>query len=327
MYSKNVAAARGECGQRGFRLPGCERSERRIDGGLPLFLGDDLRRVLGRNDADVMLGQRHIDQRAAPRAVDPAQDKLRQRGPMAGRARQALRDQPAPHWRQRTQHRRKNGDQQLSDIDAVSGKLGEQQQRERRRESEDAGAEQKLCVAGGGGAGEHTHERSPGLELRSVERGLDARCRVGVEGHHQPPEAPPPPEDPPPPEKPPPPKPPPPPPKPPPPPRSPPPPNPPVPIGMKMTLPPPRLLMRLITNMIKRKMRKGARVSSREASCSARMSVGFGFHSAESVVSAVMMSSTPRVTPPLKSPALNLGAIALDMMMLETASVSVPSRP
>ena len=95
-----------------------------------------------------------------------------------------------------------------------------------------------------------------------------------------------------------------------------------------MTLPPPlRREMREITNMMKRKMRNGASVSSSEASCSARMSVGFGFHSAELVVSAVMMSSTPRVTPPLKSPALNLGAIALEMMMLETASVSVPSRP
>ena len=67
--------------------------------------------------------------------------------------------------------------------------------------------------------------------------------------------------------------------------------------------------------------------SSSVASRSARMSVGLGFHSAESVVRAVMMSSTPRVTPPLKSPALNRGAIALEMMMLETASVSVPSRP
>ena len=85
--------------------------------------------------------------------------------------------------------------------------------------------------------------------------------------------------------------------------------------------------MRLITNMMKRKMRNGASVSSREASCSARISAGFGFHSAESVESVVMMSSTPRVTPPLKSPALKRGAMAFAMMMLEMASVSVPSRP
>ena len=95
-----------------------------------------------------------------------------------------------------------------------------------------------------------------------------------------------------------------------------------------MTLPPPpRRPMRLITNMMNRKMRNGASVSSNDASCSARISVGLGFHSAESVVSAVMMSSTPRATPPLKSPALNRGAIALEMMMLEIASVSVPSSP
>ena len=101
-----------------------------------------------------------------------------------------------------------------------------------------------------------------------------------------------------------------------------------MPIGMKTTLPPPpRRLIRLMTNMMKRKMRNGAIVSSSVASCSARMSVGFGFHSAESVVSAVMMSSTPRVTPPSKSPALKRGAMALAMMMLDTASVSVPSRP
>ncbi len=80
-------------------------------------------------------------------------------------------------------------------------------------------------------------------------------------------------------------------------------------------------------NMMNRKMRNGASASNSEGSCSARVSVGFGFHSAELVVSAVMMSSTPRVTPPLKSPALNRGAMALAMMTLDTASVSVPSRP
>ena len=82
--SENVAAALGEPGQRGFRRPGGERSERLIDGGLPLLVGDVTRRVLGWNDADVMLGQRHVDERAAARAVDPAQRELRQRGSMAG---------------------------------------------------------------------------------------------------------------------------------------------------------------------------------------------------------------------------------------------------
>ena len=67
--------------------------------------------------------------------------------------------------------------------------------------------------------------------------------------------------------------------------------------------------------------------SNSVASFSARMSGFFGFHSAKSVVSVVMMSSTPRVTPPLKSPALKRGAMALAMIRLEIASVSVPSRP
>ena len=40
-----------------------------------------------------------------------------------------------------------------------------------------------------------------------------------------------------------------------------------------------------------------------------------------------MMSSTPRETPPSKSPALKRGATALRMMILEIASVSVPLEP
>src|SRR3954449_331414 len=50
-------------------------------------------------------------------------------------------------------------------------------------------------------------------------------------------------------------------------------------------------------------------------------------HSAASPVSTLMMSSTPRVMPPGKSPARNRGVMALSMMSLETASVSAPSRP
>jgi hypothetical protein len=41
----------------------------------------------------------------------------------------------------------------------------------------------------------------------------------------------------------------------------------------------------------------------------------------------VMMSSTPRSTPPPKSPALKRGAMALAMTIFESASVSVPSSP
>src|SRR5208282_6930647 len=262
-------------------------------------------------------------ERAALRAVDPAQDKLRQRRPVAGRARPALGNEPTPDRRQRADDGGENGDQELSDIDAMGGKLGEQQERQRRRQREDAGAEQKLGVARSGSAGEHADERRASPELRRIEGRPDPRRPGLIEEHHQPPEAPPPPDEPPPPEKPPPN--PPPPPKPPPP-LKPPPPNPPPPIGMKMTLPPVRRAIREKMNMRNRKMRNGAIASSSLPSLSVRASVGLGFHSAESVVSAVMMSSTPRVTPPLKSPALNPGAIALDMMMLETASVSVPSR-
>src|SRR6185437_12974632 len=80
---EKVAAASGEPGQRGFRLAGGERSERFVDGGLPLFVGDSPRRILGRDDADVVLGERDVDERAASRAVDPTQDELRERRSMA----------------------------------------------------------------------------------------------------------------------------------------------------------------------------------------------------------------------------------------------------
>jgi hypothetical protein len=45
------------------------------------------------------------------------------------------------------------------------------------------------------------------------------------------------------------------------------------------------------------------------------------------VVSTVMMSSTPRAMPSPNWPALKRGVIALAMITLESASVSVPSRP
>src|SRR5262252_5967794 len=51
------------------------------------------------------------------------------------------------------------------------------------------------------------------------------------------------------------------------------------------------------------------------------------FHSSASPVSTLMMSSTPRVTPPGTSLARKRGMIEFSMMSLETASVSVPSRP
>src|SRR5215831_1965527 len=51
------------------------------------------------------------------------------------------------------------------------------------------------------------------------------------------------------------------------------------------------------------------------------------FHSSASPLSTLMMSSTPRLTPPGISLARKRGTIAFSMMSLETASVSVPSRP
>src|SRR6266508_3904324 len=51
------------------------------------------------------------------------------------------------------------------------------------------------------------------------------------------------------------------------------------------------------------------------------------FHSSASPVSTLMMSSTPRVMPPGMSLARKRGTIAFSIISLETASVSVPSRP
>jgi hypothetical protein len=62
-------------------------------------------------------------------------------------------------------------------------------------------------------------------------------------------------------------------------------------------------------------------------SAACRRSDGRCCHSEASVVSTVMMSSTPRETPPPKSPVLKRGAMALAMMTFDSASVSVPSSP
>ena len=133
--------------------------------------------------------------------------------------------------------------------------------------------------------------------------------------HHQLPDAPPPPDEPPPPEKPP----------PPPPPEQPPPPKP----------PPPELpeLSRIFSTTLKKNQRKpGETMSSddeddqpgdeqpvrpgRESGWLSSRSDGRFCHSEASVVSTVMMSSTPREMPPPKSPALKRGVIALVMMTL-----------
>src|SRR5262245_4436000 len=159
---------------------------------------------------------------------------------------------------------------------------------------------------------------------------------------HQLPDEPPPPNEPPPPEKPPPPENPPSPENPPPPEKSPPPENPPEepdhqddsgdqglaalrrrrPFGWRGIAP--TIMTKTIPNMPSARIRisivpQGAVASGRFA---ARC-----FHSSASPASTLMMSSTPRVTPPGTSLARKRGMIAFSMMSLETASVSVPSRP
>ena len=71
----------------------------------------------------------------------------------------------------------------------------------------------------------------------------------------------------------------------------------------------------------------GSQPSGSSAGAASTRSDGRFSHSEASVVSTVMMSSTPRWTPPAKSPALKRGVIALAMITLESASVSVPSSP
>ena len=77
---------------------------------------------------------------------------------------------------------------------------------------------------------------------------------------------------------------------------------------------------------MKRKTTMGTQ-AGRSVVVSAASAFAFGFQSELSVVSAVTMSSTARVTPPSKSPFLNRGAAALAMMSFDVASVSTPSSP
>src|SRR6476619_595305 len=80
------------------------------------------------------------------------------------------------------------------------------------------------------------------------------------------------------------------------------------------------------TNPNTTKTRSGIRIESQRVVGSGRLAARC-CHSAASPVSTLMMSSTPRVMPPAKSPARNRGVIPFSMMSLETASVSAPSRP
>jgi hypothetical protein len=56
---------------------GDEGSNRRVDGALLLIAGHEPRRAVGRYKANIMCGQRDIDEHAALRAVEPAERELR----------------------------------------------------------------------------------------------------------------------------------------------------------------------------------------------------------------------------------------------------------
>src|SRR5262249_47234105 len=157
--------------------------------------------------------------------------------------------------------------------------------------------------------------------------GADSVCNSFVillgKAHHQLPEAPPPPDDPPPPENPPPPE------------KPPPPENPPPRDPPEVT----RILKSVLKNNQRKVretmsivMRPNSATSSSQLPGSVLCSVssrsdGRSCHSEASVVRTVIMSSTPREMPPLKSPLLKRGVMALTIITFDSASVSVFSRP
>ena len=97
-------------------LPGGERDERGVDGRLPALVRDVPRRLLGGHDADVMLGERDIHERAALRTVEPAQDELSERCSMRGGAGGAFRDEPAARPRRRAERSGDDRDDELQEI-------------------------------------------------------------------------------------------------------------------------------------------------------------------------------------------------------------------
>src|SRR5262249_46577176 len=155
---------------------------------------------------------------------------------------------------------------------------------------------------------------------------------VGVRDHavHQLPEAPPPPNEPPPPEKP-----------PPKPPDEPPQDEPDEPHepGIGINIGPLRLrrppgparggpCRAMLLTMIKKITTKNRIVSrSAKPGWSSGRRLARAFHSAASTDTAWMMSSTPRMIPPAKSPTRKRGRMEFSMMSRETPSVSVPSKP
>src|ERR1700733_12696368 len=134
--------------------------------------------------------------------------------------------------------------------------------------------------------------------------------------HHQPPEAPPPPKEPPPPEKPPPP--------PPLPPPQPPPRPPPKPLLSSHSHHQPPVRGRNPAPITRNKMKARNRMRNRVEELSR---CRWCCTSCTWPPNTCRIASTPALTPPLKSPCLNFGAMVLRMMSSESASVSMPSRP
>src|SRR5258708_3129084 len=299
--------------------------EQRVDGGLPLPLrhaGGDA--VVG-DDAGVVLRQRDEDQDAAAvlGAGDAALDELVHGDAMGGGTPRPARKQAHAHARQEEQGRQAKEHEELQQENSVDRPGRGRHQQPGQHQCHHGRGEYRQGRHIGRTLGQHADNLARRPCLRRMDGGGNACAVLLGNRHHQLPEAPPPPDEPPPPEKPP----------PPPPPEKPPP-----------EKPPPRELRELPDmSMVKKSRRKPGETMSRrtrpispattnqftgpESRWLSSRREGRCCHSEESVVSTVMMSSTPRVMPSPKSPALKRGVIALVMITFDSASVSVPSRP
>src|SRR5471032_524947 len=169
------------------------------------------------------------------------------------------------------------------------------------------------------GFGQHADDLACRPRFAGMDGGRDARTILFAEVHHQLPEAPPPPDEPPPPAKPPPLL------------ENPPPPNPPEP-ALRPLINIASAIQRkvgdtIINPITPTRTTMTSQFTGAEAGSLSTRSDGRFCHSEESVVSTVMMSSTPRAMPPLKSAVLKRGVIAFVMITFDSASVSVPSSP
>ena len=116
---KDIRAAVGKLVERRLRLSGRERTQRLVDQSLPALARDCPFRVFGRNDPDVVLRERDIDQNAALRSVEPSKHKLRERGAMPGGSLDALGREQTPRPREGADDRRQDRHKQLENVDPV----------------------------------------------------------------------------------------------------------------------------------------------------------------------------------------------------------------